>query len=148
MGKRALASNAASAAPPVKKQTKESSGARASSSSAAKPERRRLDRRDTEERVDRVIERKLSRFPRELVEASVAADGSTVRETIAAEIRARKSSNEYLRQEFWTMFHSKYKFHEGVGNLLPEPKSKADVSAEVAGIRSLHIFTHSGLGLT
>ena len=133
-GKRAAQKNSGRNATPASKRAKAepSSSAKSGGETPSKvDERRRLDRRDTDERVDRIIARKLAgRFPHELIEGATAADGITVRETIAAEVRLRRGSNEYLRQEFWVQFFAKFKFHEGVSGFLPEPSSKAEVRPE------------------
>ena len=65
--------------------------------------RRRCERRDTDDQVDRVIDRKLlSKYPKEVVEGAQAPDGTTPRSMIREEIVATKCKGERLKTEFWT----------------------------------------------
>ena len=107
---------------------------------AASRERRRLDRRNTDDRVDRLLAQKLyPRFPRELIEGTIAEDGSTPRSMIAEEVRRSKTTNNYLKQEFWTQFFLKFPFEDGLACVVPEPLGNAEIRPEVLeAIAPLH----------
>lgn len=94
--------------------------------------RRRLDRRATDEQVERILAKKLyPKFPRELIEGSVAEDGSTPRSMISEEVRMCRNSQEYLKQEFWVKFFAKFPFHKGIVGMIPEPKGRGEIRPEV-----------------
>ena len=90
--------------------------------------KRRLDRRDTEDQIDRIVQRKLlPKFPKEIISGAVAADGSTPRGMIADEIRRTRTKGEHLKQEFWARFFVKHPLHRGVIALLPMPPDDQEV---------------------
>jgi hypothetical protein len=94
--------------------------------------RRRLDRRSTDDQVDRIIDRKLAKkYPKELIDGSVATDGTTPRQMIADEVRNTKTQGEYLKQELWVLFFAKFPVHRGLVALMPAPPANQEVRAEV-----------------
>ena len=85
--------------------------------------KRRLDRRDAEDQIDRIVQRKLlAYFPKKIISGTVSADGSTPRGMIADEIRRTRTKGEHLKQEFWARFYVKHPLHRGVLALLPMPR--------------------------
>ena len=120
----------------IKRQRKDD----ANKAAAASKERRRLDRRNTDVQVDRILQQKLyPRFPRELIEGTRAEDGSTPRSMIAEEVRRSKTTNNYLKTEFWTQFFLKFPFEDGLACVVPEPLGNAEIRPEVLeAIAPLH----------
>lgn len=93
--------------------------------------RRRLDRRQTDEQVERIIAKQLyPKFARELIEGMVAEDGSPPRSAIAEELRKCRGAQEYLKQEFWGKFFEKFPFHKGIVGMIPEPTCNSGVRSE------------------
>jgi hypothetical protein len=61
----------------------------------ASSRKRRLGRRDSDDQVERIMEKKLYRkFPREIIEGACAEDGTTPRSMITKEVQANKGDNE------------------------------------------------------
>ena len=70
---------------------------------------RRLNRRDSDDQVERIMEKKLyPKFPREIIEGAIAADGTTPRSMITKEVQHTKCVGEYLKASFWARFFIKF----------------------------------------
>ena len=92
--------------------------------------RARLARRDTDEQVERIIEKKLKPlYPMDMIAAAVHADGSTPRSLIAAEVKATKTTGEHLKQEFWSRFFQKFPLR--LASIVPEPAGHHAIRQDV-----------------
>lgn len=89
---------------------------------AAMAKNRRLERRDTESQVERVVQGRLGKqFTIEAINGVVNDKGEHVREYIARHIRENRSSAKYLSSRFWTTFFSEFDLQVKVLGDLPEP---------------------------
>ena len=83
---------------------------------------RRLNRRDSDDQVERIMEKKLfAKYPREIIEGAALADGTTPRSMITKEVQTTKCTGEYLKATFWTRFFVKFPLQKGLAALLPDP---------------------------
>jgi len=119
--------------PPPKKKTKT-----AGSPAKAKPEeakiiedndddedtpskRRQLERRDTDDQVERIRERKLPQVAVEVLKTKENAKGIKAKEYIAMELRAKRKTKGRLSTAFWVRFWEEYDFAEDIAGAMPEP---------------------------
>ena len=100
--------------------------------SASSQKLRRVDRRDTEAQVDRVIQSRLApQFPIEAINGVVNARGEHVRTFIARHIRENRGSQRYLTSKFWTEFFTEFDLHVCMLNSMPQPGVEEDVDEQI-----------------
>ncbi len=93
---------------------------------------KQLERRDTDDQVDRVIEQKLSSVPEHVIVGAVAKDGVTkVRDFIAAEIRTLRGTTKRLSTRFWTSFNDHFDINVNASDILEEPPPDEEVADEL-----------------
>jgi hypothetical protein len=105
----------------------------------AAQKRRRLERRDTEDKIERAIASRLGNFSVEVVNGTVNSKGEHVREYLANAIRANRGCGKHLSVKFWTGFFQSFNFivEDNVG--LPAPVNEEDIdSALVRALASAH----------
>ena len=93
---------------------------------------RRVDRRDTEAQVDRVIQSRLApQFPIEAINGVVNAKGEHVRTFIARHIRENRGSQRYLTSKFWTEFFAEFDLQVCMLNCMPQPCLEEEVDEQI-----------------
>jgi hypothetical protein len=93
------------------------------------PKRRRVERRDTEDQVERVIAtRLLPQFRLEDVNGIVSAAGEHIRPYLARHIHDNKSGAKYLTSRFWTQFFKVFDLKVQGLSGVPEPQTEEEVS--------------------
>ena len=94
--------------------------------------KRRLQRRDTDDAVQRAIDSKLTgRYSEEAINGCTNINGKCVREFILEAIRNCRQSQKHLSTAFWTDFFGEFALHSVVTDNLPEPDPDEEVRAEV-----------------
>lgn len=88
---------------------------------------RRIERRDTEDQVDRLVSVRLKPYRIETINGVVNSEGEHIRPYLARHIRVARSagSGKYLSSKFWTQFFKEFdlKSH-GIGQLPPPPQDE------------------------
>ena len=93
---------------------------------------KQLERRDTDDQVDRVIEQKLSSVPAHVIVGAVAKDGVTkVRDFIAAEIRTLRGTTKRLSTRFWSSFNDHFDIDVNASDILEEPPANEEIADEL-----------------
>ena len=84
--------------------------------------RRRLERRDTDAAVDRVIETRLLRkYDLSVIEGARNSKGESVRQALGEQLKANRSTKKNLSSQFWTKLISDFKLNTSVVDKLDEP---------------------------
>lgn len=90
--------------------------------------KRRLNRRDTEEAVERVIAEKLAgKFSEEAINGATNASGQTVREFISENVRELRGGKKHLSTSFWSGFFQQFALRRSECDLLPVPTAADEV---------------------
>ena len=105
--------------------------------SEAKAPRRRLDRRDSDERVDRVLDRRLTLQERAHAETLVL-DNLTIRDHIKTVYKS-KGKRARFSNEDWKTIYTNFGLATSTASLLPQPPSDLPIRDELAdAIGMLH----------
>ena len=93
---------------------------------------KQLERRDTDDQVDRVIELKLGSVPAHVIVGAVAKDGVTkVRDFIAAEIRTLRGTPRRLSTRFWCSLNEHFDINVSASDCLEEPPGDNEIADEL-----------------
>lgn len=85
--------------------------------------RRRLERRDTDAAVDRVIEsRLLKKFDLSVIEGARNSKGESIRQALGEQLRANRSTRKNLSSQFWTKLIADFRLNASVVDKLDEPE--------------------------
>ena len=104
----------------------------ASVGSGSSQKLRRVDRRDTEAQVDRVIQSRLApQFPIEAINGVVNAKGEHVRTFIARHIRENRGSQRYLTSKFSTEYFAEFDLQVCMLNCMPQPCLEEEVDEQI-----------------
>lgn len=110
------------------------------SSSAATPRGagagvRRLQRRSTEDQVDRAIETTfLKKVPKEVLEGRRNEKGQSIREVLEQELRNKRKNGGRLSSRFKAGLHTDFQLNQSAAELLPEadpPVEQEDMDKEL-----------------
>ena len=84
--------------------------------------RRQLCRRESEEQTQRIMSRKLSHIPKEILDTQENSKGQKAADFILAEVRVKKSlaKKGRLSTKFWFGFWESFDFGSVIGDLLPD----------------------------
>ena len=83
--------------------------------------RRQLRRRDTDECVMRIREKKLAHIPDHILNTKTNNKGETPLGYITKEIRRKRPGNGRLSTKFWVTFHDEFDLSWDISAELPEP---------------------------
>ena len=87
--------------------------------------RRRLDRRQTNEQVERIVDRKLAPiFPALVIANATTQHGEGVHDYIGRHLVSTRNSNQYLSTRFWTQFYREFDLRENCLDNLPGPEDE------------------------
>ena len=116
------------AAEPKKKTSKRDAEAVAKLSPA---KRRQLTRRDTEDAVERFVERKLSHIPFGILDAVTNKERLTLHELIRREVKSTRSANGRISSKFMVKLYVEYELGSQVFRDLREPSEEESLDEEV-----------------
>jgi hypothetical protein len=86
--------------------------------------RRRLERRDTDAAVDRVIEtRLLKKFDLSVIEGARNSKGESIRQALGEQLRENRLTKKNLCSQFWTQLIADFKLSTSVVDKLDVPDS-------------------------
>lgn len=81
--------------------------------------RRRLFRRDSDERVERVLARKLSHLDSAMIASRRNSAGKSVRDVIRDALRDLAPRRKYLASSFWVQLYTDFELNSAVFDTLP-----------------------------
>lgn len=93
--------------------------------------RKRLFRRDSDDKVERVIGRKLSHLDSCMLDSRRNAKGETVRDAIRSGLKKLGSKRKYLSPEFWTDLYTDFDLHSAIFTHLPDAPDGLQVSDDL-----------------
>jgi hypothetical protein len=92
---------------------------------------RRVERRDTDAQVDRVIQTRLApRYRMEAINGVVNKDGEHIRPYIANHIRTNRGGTKYLTSKFWTEFFRDFDLQSDALADVPELDCESDTVSD------------------
>ena len=94
--------------------------------------RRRLGRRDSDDKVDRVMTTRLGKsYPAALLEGARNSFGQSIRDVLKLQIRDNKSSKKNLTTAFWTRLASDFSLSSSAADRLPDPVGGESICDEL-----------------
>lgn len=94
---------------------------------ASEPKRQRLNRRDSDDQVDRIIKEKLSPlFRTEVIEGARSIDGASIRDRIRDQFKNNKAMGRKLSSKFWEGLYSDFNLNQTPADQLPNPPQGLD----------------------
>lgn len=83
----------------------------------------------TKDAVTRLLRLKFSHVPRTRLETAVNAEGLSLEQAIAQEVRRTAMSGEYIKAKFWVQIEEEFNLQCGDWDALPEPEGDDDSDA-------------------
>jgi len=94
--------------------------------------RRRLSRRDSADKVDRVMSTRLTKtYPAPLLEGARNSKGQSIRDVLKLQIRENKDNKKKLTTAFWTKLATEFCLSSSAADLLPDPVDDANICDEL-----------------
>ena len=94
--------------------------------------RRRLSRRDSDDKVDRVMSTRLTKtYPAPLLEGARNSKGQSIRDVLKLQIRDNKDNKKKLTTAFWTKLATEFCLSSSAADLLPDPVDDANICDEL-----------------
>ena len=91
-------------------------------SPALSQKRRRLNRRDSDDQVERLIVSKLSNFTSEAIEGTQSSDGVSIRDYLKGSLREFKNDKKRFNPRFWVTFFQKFPLKRSAAERLEMPE--------------------------
>ena len=101
---------------------------------------RTLQKRDTDDQVDRIIERKLAHIPVSVLASARDSAGLSPRDVLAEGIKALRGSRKNLASEFWIKFYDRFDLNQDTANTELEVSEGYELTDQhlIAALQSCH----------
>ena len=94
--------------------------------------RRRLGRRDSDDKVERVMTTRLGKtYPMSLLEGARNSEGQSIRDVLKLQIRDNKNSKKNLTTAFWTRLANDFSLSSSAADRLPDPVGEEAICDEL-----------------